>query len=146
MHLQFSTLTEKINQETHLWSFLDIYPKKDLVLFDSFGFVGFKQFVIDNDSTIIDKMLFSLKKTNNHISLVSLNFSIKAYKKMKEKNSRENLTDTAKDFFHMIFQFAKLKVKKKTQKLLFQKINFKNLQQTHVEYFNITSIKTYLTH
>ena len=65
---------------------------------------------------------------------------------MKEKNSRENLTDTAKDFFHMIFQFAKLKVKKKTQKLLFQKINFKNLQQTHVEYFNITSIKTYLTH
>ena len=32
---------------------------------------------------------------------------------MKEKNSRENLTDTAKDFFHMIFQFAKLKVKKK---------------------------------
>ena len=77
----------------------DIYPEKDLVLFDSFGFVGFKQFFIDNDSTIIDKMLFSLKKKqNNHINLVSLNFSIKAYKKLKEKNSQENLTDTAKDF------------------------------------------------
>ena len=38
------------------------------------------------------------KKKNNHINLVSLNFSIKAYKKLKEKNSQENLTDTAKDF------------------------------------------------
>ena len=72
MHLQFLTLTEKINQETHLWSFLDIYPKKDLVLFDSFGFVGFKQFVIDNDSTIIDKMLFSLKKTQTIILVLYL--------------------------------------------------------------------------
>ena len=44
------------------WSFLDIYKKKDLLLFDSFVFVAFKQFIIDNDSAIIDKMLFNLKK------------------------------------------------------------------------------------
>ena len=97
------------------WSFLDIYPKKDLLLFDSFDFVGFKQFIIDNDSAIIDNMLFNLKKkhTSNHINLVSLTFSIETYKKIKEKNSLENLKDTAKDFFHMIFQFAKLKGQKK---------------------------------
>ena len=32
----------------HWWSFPDIYPKRDLLLFDSFGFVGFKKFIIDN--------------------------------------------------------------------------------------------------
>ena len=47
---------------THWWSFLDICPKKDLLLFDSIGFVGFKQFIINNDSGIIDKMLFNLEK------------------------------------------------------------------------------------
>ena len=65
------------------WSFLDIYKKKDLLLFDSFVFVAFKQFIIDNDSAIIDKMLFNLKKnTNNHINLASLTFSIEANKKI----------------------------------------------------------------
>ena len=49
---------------THWWSFLDIDSKKDLLLFDSFGFVGFKQFIIDNDKYLIDKMLFNLKKFN----------------------------------------------------------------------------------
>ena len=44
---------------THWWSFLDIDPKKDLLLFDSFGFVGFKQFIVDDDKNIIDKMLFN---------------------------------------------------------------------------------------
>ena len=111
--MQFSTLTKKINQERIGGAFLIFIQKKDLLLFNSFGFVAFKQFIIDNDSAIIDKMFFNLKiKTQsiNHINLVSLTFSIEAYKKIKEKSSLENLTDTAKDFFHMIFQFAKLNI------------------------------------
>ena len=52
------------------WSFLDIYKKKDLLLFDSFVFVAFKQFIIDNDSAIIDKMLFNLKKKPQTIILI----------------------------------------------------------------------------
>ena len=48
----------------HWWSFLDIYLQKDLLLFDSFGFVGFNLFIIYNDSAIIDKVLFNLKKTH----------------------------------------------------------------------------------
>ena len=48
----------------HWWSFLDIYPKKDLLLFDSFGFTGFKKFIIDNDLGAIDKLLFNLQKFN----------------------------------------------------------------------------------
>ena len=37
-----------------------------------------------------------------------LTFSIKSYKKMKEK-FLENLTNTAKDFFHLLSEFEKLK-------------------------------------
>ena len=32
----------------HWWSFLDIYPKK-LFLFNSLGFTGYKEFIIDNE-------------------------------------------------------------------------------------------------
>ena len=75
---------EIFNQEHIGGAFLIFIQKKDLLLFDSFGFVGFKLFIIDNDNAIIGKMLFNLKKnpTNNHINLVSLTFSIKAYKKI----------------------------------------------------------------
>ena len=71
------------------------------MFFDSFGFIRFKQFIVDNDKNIIDKMLFNLEKFNKKdtkINLVSLTFSIESYKKIKEK-SLDNLTDTAKDFF-----------------------------------------------
>ena len=107
----------------HWWSFLDIHPKKDLLLFDIFGFVGFKQFIVDNDKNIIDKILFNLEKVDKKdtkINLISLTFSIGSYKKIKEK-SLDNLTDTAKDFFHLLSEFGK---------------SFKSLQQARVEYFN----------
>ena len=73
---------------THWWSFLDICPKKDLLLFDSIGFVGFKQFIINNDSGIIDKMLFNLeKKTQTIILILYLSpFLLKHFKKLKKKS------------------------------------------------------------
>ena len=43
------------------WSFLNIYPKKGLLFFDSFGFKGLRYFIIDNDKNIIDKLLYNLK-------------------------------------------------------------------------------------
>ena len=89
---------------THWWSFLDIYPKKDLSLFDSFGFSGFKQFIVDNDIDIIDKLLYNFKKFNKKdtkLNLVTLTFSVKTYKKIKEKNI-EKSTNTAKRFFPFI--------------------------------------------
>ena len=68
------------------WSFLDIYKKKDLLLFDSFVFVAFKQFIIDNDSAIIDKMLFNLKKKETIILILYLSpFLSKQTKKFKKK-------------------------------------------------------------
>ena len=70
-------------------------------MFDSFGFVGFKQFIVDNDKNIIDEMLFNLENLNQKdakINLSSLNFSIESYKKIKEK-SLDDLTNTAKDSY-----------------------------------------------
>ena len=94
-----------------------LIQKKDLLLFDSFEFVGFKQFIVDNDKNIIDKMLFSLEEFNKKdvkINFVSLTFSIESYEKIKEK-SLDNLTNAAKDFFHLLSEFGKLK-KQKTKK------------------------------
>ena len=96
---------------THWWSFLDIYPKEDLLLFDSFGFSGFIQFIVDNDIDIIEKLLYNFKKFNKKdtkLNLVTLTFSVKTYKKIKEKN-KEKLTNTAKDFFHLLSEFSRLK-------------------------------------
>ena len=40
---------------THWWSILDIEPKTDIFIFDSFGIDGLKQFMIQGDSKIIEK-------------------------------------------------------------------------------------------
>ena len=96
--MQFSIQTEKINQERISGVFLISIQKKDLLLLDSFGFTGFKKFIIDNDLSVIDQFLFNLQKFNkkdSKISLVLLTFSIESYQTIKE-NSLKNLTDTAK--------------------------------------------------
>ena len=49
-------------------------------------------------------MLFNSGKSNKKdtkINLVSLTFSIESYEKIKEKYL-ENLTHTAKDYFHLL--------------------------------------------
>ena len=66
-------------------------------------------------------MLFNFKKFNKKdtkINLVSLTFSIKHYEKIKEK-SLDNLTNTAKDFFHLLAEFGKLKKQKQEMKIIF---------------------------
>ena len=55
-----STQTEKINRELTGGAFL-IFNQEKMLLFDSFGFASFKQFIIENDERIIAK-IFSLEK------------------------------------------------------------------------------------
>ena len=84
------------------------------MLFDSFGFTGFMRFIVDSDKSITDRMLFNFEKINKKdtkVNLASLTFSIQSYNKIKEK-SLDNLTDTAKDFFHLLSEFRKLKKQK----------------------------------
>ena len=55
--------TDRSNKPgTHWWSFLDLHPKKEFFLFDSFGFTGFTKFIIDNDINILNKILFGIQK------------------------------------------------------------------------------------
>ena len=50
--------TDRANKPgTHWWSFLNIYPKKELLLFDSQGFQGLKYFITDNDEPTINFFL-----------------------------------------------------------------------------------------
>ena len=43
----------------HWWSFMDIHLKKSLLLFDSLGLDGFKFFIVDDDETPIDEVLYN---------------------------------------------------------------------------------------
>ena len=52
--------TDKQNEPgQHWWIFLDIDPKNNLFLFDSFGLEGFKLFIVNNDEDIINKLLYN---------------------------------------------------------------------------------------
>ena len=92
----------------HWWSFLNIYPKTELFLFDSEGFEGLKNFILDYDYPTINKLLYNLNKfskKDNKINLVSLKFSLEIYHKLK-RNELSKLTEIARDFFHLLAEFA----------------------------------------
>ena len=139
--------TDKNNKPgKHWWSFLDIYPKKNLLLFDSLGLDGFKYFIVDNDENIIDKLLYNFKKCKiryQKISLCSLKFSIDNWEKL-ELSKTEKLTDTAQKFVHLLREFAKLQ---KTNKMtiLIAEHPVQNIIQSTCVYFDCIFIKTYLT-
>ena len=97
---------------THWWSFLDIHPRKDLLLFDSFGFAGFKKFIVDTDESIVDKMLFNLQKFNKKdikINIESLTFSIESYNKISNIKSNKY----CKRFFPFTVWICKTKKQEK---------------------------------
>ena len=93
---------------THWWSFLDLHQKKDIFLFDSFGFEGLKKFIIDNDKKLLNKVLFNLNKfgkNDRKITLISLTFSMREYEKIKDL---KELRTTTQDLLHLMYEFGKL--------------------------------------
>ena len=73
-------------------------------MFDSFGFEGFKEFVIQDDQKIINKIFYGVEnfdKKDNKITLVTLRFSIPEYKKLK---NLDKLSKTAVYLLHLINQ------------------------------------------
>ena len=102
---------------THWWSFLDLHERKENFLCDSFGFEGFKEFVIDNDRNIINKILFGIEKfqkKDNKIKLITLKFSMNECKKLKNGH---RLRLTTQDLLHLMYQFGKLHKVKDTIKV-----------------------------
>ena len=55
--------TDRGNEtSTDWWSFLDLHLKKEIFLFDSFGFKGFKEFILQDDRKILNKILYGIKR------------------------------------------------------------------------------------
>ena len=83
------------------------------MLYDSLGLDGFKIFIVDNDERIIDELHFNFTKykislTDQKITLCKMKFSESAWENMPH-TKKEQLTETAQNFFHLLQQFAKLK-------------------------------------
>ena len=92
---------------------MDIQPKKTLLLFGSHRIDGFKYFVVNNDERIIDELLYDYKKckSNNpifEIKLCSMTFDLNVWEKLPHQK-KSQLNETATYFFHLLYQFAKLK-------------------------------------
>ena len=93
---------------TPWWSFLDLHQKKEIFLFDSFGFTGFTKFVIDNDIHILNKILFGIqkfKRKDKKITIIALKFSMNEYEKIK---TGHRLRPTTQDLLHLIYEHGKL--------------------------------------
>ena len=105
--------TSKENEPgTQWWSFLDIQSKNNLFLFNSLGLDGFKVFVVNNQETVINELLYDFKrcesKSNKRLTLCWMKFCVDTWQKMSQK-TKSQLTETAQNLFHLMEQFAKLK-------------------------------------
>ena len=105
--------TDKENESgVRWWGFMDIHPKNNLFLFDSFGVEGFKHFIVNTGQKTINELLCNFKKCENNSSqklkLCTMKFYVETWQKKSQK-SKDQLTDTAQNFFHLLEQFAKLK-------------------------------------
>ena len=81
-----------------------------MFLFDSLGFTGFKEFIIDNDLNIVDKPLYNVNKFNKNddkINLINLKFLEYEYDRIERKGVLSKLTDTVKDLFLLLSKFSK---------------------------------------
>ena len=105
--------TDKENEQgVHWWSFMDIHPRNNVFLFDSFGVEGFKLLIADNDKNIINELLYNFKKckskSSQKLKLSTMKFYVETWQKMSQK-TKEQLTDNAQNLFHLLEQFEKLK-------------------------------------
>ena len=77
-----------------------------------FGLEDFKIFIVDNDQQIINELLYNFKecesKSAQTLKLCKMKFCVETWQKMSQK-AKDQITDTAQNFFHLLEQFAKLK-------------------------------------
>ena len=89
-------------------SFLNVHQRKNFFIFDSFWFEGFKEFIIDDDIKTLNKILCGiekLKKKDNKVTLVTLNFSMRGYEKIRNGH---RLTIATQDLLHLMYKFGTL--------------------------------------
>ena len=81
-------------------------------MFDSFCIEEFKLFIAVNDQDIYNELLCNFKKceskSNQKLELCTMTFCVETWQKMSHKK-KDQLADTASNFFHLLEQFAKSK-------------------------------------
>ena len=76
-------------------------------MFDSFGFKGFREFIIQDDQKIINTIFYGVEKLDKKyrkITLLTLRFSVPEYKKLK---NFDELSETTVDLLHLINEYGK---------------------------------------
>ena len=139
--------TDKENEPgVHWWSFIDTHPKNNLFLFGSFGIEGFKLFIVNNDQDIINEVLYNFKKcekkSSQKLQLCTMKFCVETWQKMSQK-TKDQLTGTAQNFFHLLEQFAKLK-KTHCMNILILNNQIEDLVSPNCGQFQLCFYKTYL--
>ena len=85
----------------------EISSKEQIFLFDSYGFIGLREFIIDSDRKVIDKFFYGLEginKKDKKVNLTYVQFDLNAFKNINKRQ----LTSTVQDFFHTLNEFAKV--------------------------------------
>ena len=83
--------------------------------FDSFGFDDFKEFLLQYDKKILDKILYEIKKfekKDSKIMVITLTFSMERYETIKNLN---RLSETMQDILHLINEFGKKHLKEEVR-------------------------------
>ena len=98
---------------THWWSILNIYPKKQLFVFDSYDFLCFKAFIEQDDGSVINKILYDTKKFNkkdNIVTLVTVTCSRKNFEKLSQNEFLKLSSITATYFtFNEFAELTRIK-------------------------------------
>ena len=81
---------------THGWSFLEISTKEEIFLFDSYGFIGLKEIIIDNDRQMIDEFFYGLEKRNKNDKKINLTY-VQFDSNNFVNTDRSQMTKTAQD-------------------------------------------------
>ena len=71
----------------HWWSTLDIDLKSDFLLFDSFRVEGLKNFIIQDNKKIVEKVIKGIEKIerkDNKLTQVRLRFLVKNFRELKD--------------------------------------------------------------
>ena len=78
-----------------------------IFLFDSFSFEGFKEFILQDDQKVLNKILYAIEKCNkkgNKITLITLRFSMKEYEKIK---TMSRFSETTIELLHLMNEYGK---------------------------------------
>ena len=111
---------------------MDIHPKNNLFLFDSFGLEGFKLFIVNNDQQIINALLYNFRKceskSTQKLQLCVIKFCVETWQKMPQKR-KDQLTETAQNFFHLLANSLQNSMHEFTHfRKYYSKINICNLR------------------